>query len=510
MRWRIAGLATVAAFLVLIGRFWHPVYAFTSFLQLDAADDQVKIASLHEVPIYVYRNTGGYDGQYYAQIAYHPLLDSAELSPSTVDNLAYRARRILPCALSWLLAAGQTALIVHVYSLLNVGFWLALAALLWRILGISGPRAWMAWVGVLFSAGAIESVRFALPDLPAATLAAGALWAADRNRGGWASGLMAAASLSRETTLAAVPGLWRRPWLSAANARRTAAAVVPIAGWLAYIRWRLGSGDPQWNNFDWPFAGLVGKGADCIGAFAGTTDTLLVAATLLATLGLGVQTVYIAARPQPADRWWCVGAAYALMLALLGAPVWEGFPGASMRVLLPLTIAFNVLVVRRKSALAWLLAGNLGVAAGLFILSTPHTDPREIAAARQRGSSIIVRVGDGWAGREHRLSHVWSWCSGHGRLSIEAWPRDRRPLELTFGLHSLDERNVSIRDRGRLVWRGKVGPDLVFHTLPVTLDSGRAELDFSSDRPPQHESPALGGRLLAFEIYDLRIAVPAR
>ena len=73
-RWavRAAGLAAVIAFLALIGRFWHPVYGFTALIQLDAPNDNLKIAAFREMPVYVHRDNGGYDGLYYAQIAYHP------------------------------------------------------------------------------------------------------------------------------------------------------------------------------------------------------------------------------------------------------------------------------------------------------------------------------------------------------------------------------------------------------------------------------------------------------
>ena len=168
-RWplRCAAVAAVVLFLVLVARFWHPVYGLTALIQLDAPNDNLKIDAFREHPVYVHRDTGGYDGLYYAQIAYDPLLRSVELAPA-IDNLSYRARRILPPAVAWLLAAGQPAAIVHVYSFLNVAAWLALAALLWRILAVADFRGGLAWAGVLFSCGALSSVRLALTDLPMA------------------------------------------------------------------------------------------------------------------------------------------------------------------------------------------------------------------------------------------------------------------------------------------------------------------------------------------------------
>ena len=91
---RAAGLAAVLLFLWLVARFWHPVYGFTRFLQLDSSNDDTKIEAFRAYPVFVDRVSGGYDGLYYAQIAYHPSLASAELERA-VDNIPYRARRIL-------------------------------------------------------------------------------------------------------------------------------------------------------------------------------------------------------------------------------------------------------------------------------------------------------------------------------------------------------------------------------------------------------------------------------
>jgi hypothetical protein len=48
---RTAGIAAILVFLVLVGRFWHPVYGFTAFLQLDSSNDEVKIAAFKQFPV---------------------------------------------------------------------------------------------------------------------------------------------------------------------------------------------------------------------------------------------------------------------------------------------------------------------------------------------------------------------------------------------------------------------------------------------------------------------------
>src|SRR5438067_5560221 len=218
-----------------------------------------------------------------------------------MDNFAYRARRILPPALAWLAGLGRPAWVIEAYALLNVAAWLAMAAVLWRLLNVTDARGWLAWAGVLFSAGALGSVRMALTDLPATAIAAGAVWAAERWRGRLAVALLAAATLARETALLVVAGLFKPPWFSAKNFARVALAAAPLVLWLWYIRWRVGGADQGWSNFTWPFIGLIEKMRADITALTTITDHALAWTTLLATVGLVAQVAFFATRLRPSE-----------------------------------------------------------------------------------------------------------------------------------------------------------------------------------------------------------------
>lgn len=504
---RLAGFAAVAVFLALVARFWNPVHGFTSFIQLDASNDDLKIAAFRELPVYVHRDTGGYDGLYYAQIAYHPALDAAELRPA-MDNFAYRAQRILPPALAWLLAAGQPAWIVHVYSLLNVAAWLALAALLWRLLAVEDFRGWLAWAGVLFSAGALSSVRLALTDLVALAILAGAMLAAERGRPRLAATALAAAGLARETSLLTLTGTLERPWFSWKNLGRIFSVVAPLAAWLCYVRWRVGVVDPRWENFTLPVAGFIQKWRASIAAVATIADHTLAWTTLLATFALTVQVIYLAVRPRVGDRWWRIGAGYVTLMFCFGPAVWEGFPGAATRVLLPMNLAFNVLVHRSRAALAWMLAGNLTVFAGLLALrDVPNADSREMTAVRLGGVAAVARIADGWSGIETHREHTWVWTDRRGLLVLEAWPVQTRVLRLDFALRSLAPRTVTVRHDGREILRKEIGPAFSHLSLPVPLVNGRAMIEFATDTPGVREGPGPNARELAFALYDPQLSV---
>src|SRR5262249_47973782 len=151
----------------------------------------------------------------------------------------------------------------------------------------------------------------------------------------------AAAGLARETSLLALPGALERPWISRRNLFFSIAAVAPLALWIAYVRWRVGPGGAGARNFAWPLAGFAGKWSAIAASFASEGDRRIVWTTLLATLALTAQAAYLIARPSIEDRWWRIGAAYVALFFVLGEAVWEGFPGAATRVLLPMTLAFN-------------------------------------------------------------------------------------------------------------------------------------------------------------------------
>ena len=509
-RWfvRATGVVAVLVFLGLVARFRHPVYGFTAFLQLDASNDDTKIAAFRAIPIYVYRDTGGYDGLYYAQIAYHPSLSAAELRPA-VDGLAYRARRILAPLLAWTLGLGNPAWIVHVYSILNVAAWLLLAAFLWRLLAVRDVRGWLAWAGVLFSAGALCSVRYALPDLVALTALAGAMLLLERNRPGGALTALAAAGLARETSLVALTGFWERPWFSRRNALRALIAVAPLLAWVAYIQWRIGYGGTGPRNFAWPITGWAEKWLDTIAAIRTEGDLLPVLTTLLATFGLTVQAAFFLTHQRWENLWWRVGAGYVVLLLFLGAAVWEGFPGAATRVLLPLGLAFNVLAHRNRAPLWWLFAGNLTVAAGLLALKDVPRDLTELAAARAHGTACVASLGDGWYGQERTSRHTWVWSRGHATIALQAWPKGKQSLRLDFSARSLTPRTMLIRQAGLELWRGKVGVEyLLRQSVPVQLTGGQATLEFDTDAPAAREGPNAGSRLLAFALYDARLGVP--
>jgi hypothetical protein len=511
-RWRFpaAGLLLVAIFAGLVVRFWHPHYGFTRFVQLDEADHRSGIRELREYPIFYYDGFHGYDGATYMQIAFHPLLDSPELKPA-LDNLAYRARRILGSALAWLLAGGDPARIAGTYAALNLGVWLALALLLWRVLPVTDARSLAAWAGVLFSAGALHAVRLALTDLLATTLAVGAIALGEAGRTRGALGVLAAAGLARETALTAVVALWRGPWLApAAWLRRGLQAggvALPLLLWMAYIRRQVGPADQGLANFTWPVVAWIEKWVETIAAFPRHPDfTWLITTTLLSTVALTAQAAYLLRRPRWADPWWRAGVAGVALMAMLGTAVWEGHPGAATRVLLPMGVAFAVLAVREKASRRWIVVGSLSVCSGVLALWEVPQAAREIGAGRCAGGTYVAKIAEGWYGLERDRSARWAWAATHGGVAIETAPH-ALPVRVRLQVRTIAPRELEVRHEGQIIFRGPVSVQRQWIDLPALAPpaTGGLRLELRSPASAVPENPQAGARSLGFALYAIDV-----
>jgi hypothetical protein len=501
--WPASCVLLIAGFLAIIAQFYHPVYGFTSLLQFDASNEAGLLPEIRERPVFINHLSGGYDGLYYAQLACRPLLRDPAL-PAAMDNLGYRARRILASWTAWVLALGDSTRALDTYALLNPLCWLGLAGLLFAFFPPRSFHDFIAWAGLLFSAGSLASVRLALTDLPALLLLAGVMLAVQRGRFRGAVGLLAAAGLTRETSLVALPVLLRGSWR--ARLLQVVLVVTPLALWLVYIRIVVGAGNAGWSNLDWPGARFLEKWQVTLANFQHPEYALANWTTLLALLAITVQAAWLWVRPQWSSLWWRFGIGYAGLFLLLGTAVWEGYPGAATRVLLPLNLAFNALAPRTRAGLALLILGNLTVPAGLLQLTDLPNDGIELAATRTAEASVLVQTHTGWFGVERYRNEPFpnkslAWSHGEAALAVRTKPVGVA-LTLDFRLRSLSPRTVEITQRGRSVWRGRLG--LTWTAVSFACTDG--PLGFHTDTPPDPEGTQPGARALAFCIDHVRLS----
>ena len=512
-RFRIGYLVLVLIFLGMVARFQVPGTGFTSLLSIGEKSAERAVPRLRAVPHYEIEDSWGYDGTYYVQLALHPWLDEPEQLKQSIDNPSYRARRILPSWVAWTLGLGQAEWVVHIFALLNVGVWLALAWVLLRWLPPDNAGNLLRWAGILFSHGMCMSVRNSLADAPGLLLVA--LMVAALERGRKPGGVMAlgAALLTKETSLLAgtalIPrrGSGGRAWVGAAS--WGALAILPFAVWLLYVRGQLGANaDAGLGNFTLPLVGLGEKLATIFSELhAGQSGTPFVG-NLLVMVALVTQAAFFFLHREPDNRWWRIGASFAGLMLFIAQPVWEGYPGAATRVLLPMMLAFNLLVPRGRRWWVVLVLGNLSAIVGVNEFNAPPHESFVVSGARALRSQVKLERGAGWYRAEGDGRRQWRWSSGSGRLLLKNTSNTPVTVRLSGDVAALQPSGITIRAGAAVLWRGAVAVKREpFVTVPVSIPANAEQaLEFSADVAGVQYVNG-DERVLAFAVYDVDIAV---
>lgn len=365
----------VAAFLAAVATYYHPGYGFTAFIEFPASTHQDELPAVQAAPHYDHEHSGGYDGQFYAQFAVEPLLRDPAIDRA-MDLAPYRAHRILFSWTAFALGLGRPAWILQAYAVQNVLAWLLLAWLLCRWMPPRSARGFVLWAGCLLSHGLLASVRYALVDGPSVLLLAVAVAFAELERP-WLTALtLGISGIGRETNLIAIPLLTRFLRRSARSWLRVGAAVMvallPFALWLDYLRsiYRARTfvgGD----HIVAPFVGFIGKVQATVRDFHRADLHTLAIGTMLCLVALVVQAGFVVARlvrTRGKAPWALVAAPFVVLAITLHPVVWEGYPGAFTRVLLPVAIGANVLLAQQdRPAWALIVLANLGAIAGVMM-----------------------------------------------------------------------------------------------------------------------------------------------
>lgn len=371
--YRGLAIAFVILFMTSVARFYHPGLGFTALLGMPAGSHDLETPAFRAIPHYDYPDWAAYDGQFYVQRALDPLIHDPDVDRA-MDSAPFRARRILFSWTAYALGLGRPAWVVQAYALQNVLTWLLLAILLTRWLPVTSGRAVALWAACLFSHGLLWSVRFALLDGPSLLLVAAAVAAVERGRPLVSATIAGVSAVGRETNLLAILAQpWpanRRGWMRLAGALVLAA--LPVLLWYDYL-WSIYRSTllVDTNQLVWPGAGLSEIWHDSVRSMARRGWLSRDALSLALLLSLAVQAAYLAVRRELASPWWRIAAGYALLMLTLDTVLAHPQTGAITRVLLPLTVGFNVLLMREERAgrfWPWFAAGNLHLLAAPTVM----------------------------------------------------------------------------------------------------------------------------------------------
>lgn len=357
---------TLATLAFLVVAKFDRATGFTALLHFGEPWATRRVPAAQTLPIAVTPASTGYDGQFYAQIALSPSLRDPAFD-TALDAPAYRARRILGPFLAHWAGFGRPWLVLNAFALLNVASWLGFAWLLWREISDTSRIGCARWLACVLSLGVLDSVRQSLVDLPALLLLVMAVRQSRIASATRTSVVLALSNLAKETNLLASLALlaWPRPCRQRLLA--LAACAIPIALWAIYVAQRfpsspLTSGS---GNFTWPFLGAAAQLVQSARELSSGNSDSRHLFGVLGIAGLTLQAVVLWRHRAPDAPWWRIGAVYSVLLLFLGPWVWTGY-WAAFRAVLPLTIAFNLLLPAGRWFWPLLILGNLTALHGVW------------------------------------------------------------------------------------------------------------------------------------------------
>lgn len=369
---RKLGLVIRIGLLVLIAlvptryvlKHFSPGTGFTNLICFGSKFFERAPSTIKAAPLAVL-NPVGYDGEFYAMIATDPLLLNPELKPA-LDIPSYRARRIAVPILAWCAGLGKPAWILQCYSVANLFFWYLLFAGMVYFLKPRTLRDFLCIGACCLTSGVLFSIQRALLDLPAATFS---FYSAALS-GEFAVAAVALAILTKDSYMMSL-GVMARPYEEtkesvARRVWRFTKPLLPFVVWCSYVYWKWGVAS-QDENFSWPMEGYLSAFLRGWKAYNGY-HRLFPFTELAAPVSLVIQIVYLllVARSYRSP-YWRIGAGFAIASIFLSSGVFIE-QMSFCRDTIMVTMAFNIGLMQNKPRgfLAWFLAGNIGLTAGLM------------------------------------------------------------------------------------------------------------------------------------------------
>lgn len=514
----LAGLG----FLSKLSEYYVPEYGFTYLIgQGDEPAREFDWLEERDVTVYRHFRSSGYDAQYYAQLAIDPTLADETLTQS-VDNLPYRARRILMPWTAYVLGLGQPNWVLNIYAVQNIFCWFLLGWLLLRWFPPTNLDRSVRWLGIMLSVGIWFSAFFSLVDGPSLLLLALALRWIEQGKSWRATIVLALSGLAKETNIlgagALAPRAWRdwRGWGKSAG--QGVLVAVPLLAWFLFLKWRFAEDGSLAGarNFAIPF---VAYGERWMELFQATVQGQLrwknLSAGLATHISITVQALFLLFWWQWSKPAWRMVVPFTVLAFSLGPAVWEGYPGASSRVLLPMLLGFNLLVPCGRRWWPILLLGNLTLFVGPFSLEPRPGDTHSVRisnagaiAGEFQTADLTVEFPRPWYRAESNRKRQWRWSEADADIVLRnTFPY---PLEIQirgeWAAHT--ERTARLTQNGEVLWQQAVDPKIrEWRISNVRLEPGENRLRIESDA---HNTVAASGDGRRLAVNLIRFAIKGR
>jgi len=214
-------------------------------------------------------------------------------------------------------------------------------------------------------------------------------------------------------------------------------------------------------------------------------------------------------------------------MAFLGDSVWADYPSAAARVLLPMTLAFNILVPKGRWWPTLLVLGNIGVIGSAEIIRSSIPDrttqryvvegPSDLRfrSTDNFGVSVAYLPGNWWAPETLRIptrfkEEYWRWSPGDGSISVENPQAFTLLCDLSFGMATLEPRSITVTANGVRAWTGEIMPGRYtdISIAGLVLPPGDTVIVFHSDQPAT-QTPG-DRRRLAFSVRNLKVVLTGK
>ena len=194
-------------------------------------------------------------------------------------------------------------------------------------------------------------------------------------------------------------------------------------------------------------------------------------------------------------------------MLVLGPAVWEGLQ-AVPRVLLPMTIAFNILFSRKLFLIPILVFANTLTFVGISSFEPKLIEERfemvdesNLAYDPSTNEYSYLEFTNGWSINEGKKSRYWRWSQGDSVAEFFVPRNQSIEVEFSFTPKTISPRDIILEVNGEHIWQAEneqLYGDV--YTIPLILIPGNNTLRFYSPTPP--EKIGSDPRPLSFALVD--------
>jgi hypothetical protein len=304
-----------------------------------------------------------------------------------------------------------------------------------------------------------------------------------------------------------------------------AIVALPLIGWFVILRWRLPEAGQLAGarNFQLPLVDWAQRWHELIVASRADTINWKYLPSGIAThLSVTVQAAFLLGWWRWREAAWRLAVPFAALMLVLGAAVWEGYPGASSRVLLPMLLGFNLLVPKGRRWWPILVLGNLTMWFGpttieprLGELHSVNIMNHAVLESGDSAPELTVEFPRPWHRAESDGDEFWRWSEDDADIVLNNPFSVALKVEIRGRWHAHRERTAYLKQGDTVLWRQLLGRNVAdWRVVDIIIPPGISTLRIESDSPSSatdaRDSRQISVCLWRLSIRGVGLVDPAR